>query len=180
VDETFDIIVGRLTAGSAEALTRFLDARLTFAHVHDAGWYGLFHDHIAGGLELPESFVVGDTLLALAPDRDGATIRWSGDASALGRVLPITLCEIGEHAVRAGLTFDVALLGRLIQGRETSAFLTSMRGRIRSGSLQMDAMLEVVQTWRTSGTAAALAASALLVELDPLSDDDDDEDGDQA
>jgi hypothetical protein len=174
VDETFDIIVGRLTAGSPEELTRFLDARIAFEHVHDAGWYGLFHDHLAAGLELPESLVVGDTLLALAPDRDGATIRWSGDASALGRVLPVALCEIGEHAVRNGLTFDLALLGRCIQDRENSAFLTSMRGAIRSGALQMDAMLEVVQTWRTSGTPAALAAAALLVELDP------DEDGDEA
>jgi hypothetical protein len=176
VDETFDIIVGRLTAGSPEELTRFLDARLAYEHVEDACWYGLFHDHIAGGLALPDSFVVGDTLLALAPDRDGATIRWSGDASALGRVLPITLCEIGEQAVRAGLTFDLALLGRCIRDVETSAYVTSMRGRIRSGALQMDAMLEVVQTWRTSGTPAALAAGALLVELDPA----DEEDGDEA
>lgn len=175
MDETFDIIVGRLTAGSPEELTRFLDARIAFEHVNDACWYGLFHDHIAGGLALPDAFVVGDTLLALAPERDGATIRWSGDASALGRVLPIALCEIGEHAVRAGLTFDVALLGRCILDQETSAFVTSMRGTIRSGALSMDAMLDVVQTWRTSGTSAALAAAALMAEMDPT-----DEDGDEA
>ena len=174
MDETFDYIVGRLTAGSAEELTRFLDAQLAFEHVHDAGWYGWFHDHLSAGLALPPSFGVGDTLLALAPDRDGATIRFAADTSALGRVLPVTLCEIGEHAVRHGLTFDLALLGRHVQGTTSSAFLTSMRGRVRSGRLAMDAMLEVIQTWRASGTAAALAAAALLVELDP--DDDDSED----
>ncbi|HUQ01129.1 MAG TPA: hypothetical protein VM261_01480 [Kofleriaceae bacterium] len=172
MDETFDIIVGRLTAGSPEELTRFLDAQLAFEHVHAAGWYGLFHDHLAAGLALPATFVVGDTLLALAPDREGATIRFSADASALGRVLPITLCEIGEHAVRRGLTFDLALLGRNVQGTETSAFITSMRGVVRNGSLQMDAMLEVVRTWRDSGTAAALAAAALLVELEEEENED--------
>jgi hypothetical protein len=175
VDETFDDIVGRLTAGSAEELTRFLDATLAFDHVAGAGWYGLFHDHLAGGIELPESFVVGDTLLALAPDRDGATIRFAGDTSALGRVLPISLCEVGEHAVKAGLTFDLALLGRLILDVETSAFLTSMRGVVRTGRLSMDAMLEVVKTWRDSGTSAALAAAALMVELDDQHDNEGDD-----
>lgn len=175
MDETFDYIVGRLTAGSPEELTRFLDAQLVFEHVEDASWYGLFHDHLAAGLALPASFVVGDTLLALAPHREGATIRFAGDASALGRVLPLQLCEIGEHAVARGLTFDLALLGRLVRDEETSAFVTSMRGKVRSGKLAADAMLDVIQTWRASGTAAALAASALMVDLDP--DDDDDDDG---
>jgi len=172
VDETFDYVVGRLTAGSPEELTRFLDAQLAFEHVEDAGWYGLFHDHLANGLALPSTFIVGDTLLALAPDREGATIRFAADASQLGRVLPITLCEIGEHAVRQGLTFDLALLGRLVQGDESSAFLTSMRGVIRNGSLAMDAMLEVVKTSRDSGTAAALAAAALMVELEEEENED--------
>lgn len=172
MDETFDYIVGRLTAGTPEELTRFLDAQLAFEHVLDAGWYGLFHDHLAGGLALPESFVVGDTLVPLAPDREGATIRFGGDASTLGRVLPIALCEIGEHAVRHGLTFDLALLGRLILGVEASAFVTSMRGKIRQGALTMDAMLDVIKTWRASGTAAALAAAALMVDLDEEESED--------
>lgn len=173
MDETFDYIVGRLTAGSAQALTRFLDAQLAFEHVHDAGWYGWFHDHLSAGLALPATFGVGDMLLALAPDREGATIRFAADTSALGRVLPIALAEIGEHAVRHGLTYDLALLGRVVQGATSSCFLTTMRARVRRGSLSMDAMLEVIQTWRASGTTAALAAAALLVELDP---DDDSED----
>jgi hypothetical protein len=172
VDETFDYIVGRLTAGTAEELTRFLDEQLAFEHVDDAGWYGIFHDHLAGGIELPESFVVGDTLVPLAPERDGATIRFGAEATALGRVLPIALCEIGEHAVARGLTFDLALLGRLILDRETSAFLTSMRGSVRSGRLTMDAMIDVVKTWRASGTSAALAAAALMVELDEEESDE--------
>lgn len=172
MDETFDIIVGRLTAGSPEELTRFLDEQLAFEHVEDAGWYGLFHDHIASGLALPSPFVVGDTLLPLAPAREGATIRFGADASALGRVLPITLCEIGEHAVRRGLTFDLALLGRLIRDEETSAFVTTMRGALRHGKLAMDAMLEVVKTWRSASVPAALAAAALLVELEPEESED--------
>jgi hypothetical protein len=47
-----------------------------------------------------------------------------------------------------------------------------MRGVVRNGALQMDAMLEVVRTWRDSGTAAALAAAALLVELEEEESED--------
>ena len=77
---------------------------------------------------------------------------------------------VGEPAIDGG---DLALLGRVVQGQTSSCFLTTMRARVRSGTLSMDAMLEVIQTWRASGTTAALAASALLVELDPEDDNED-------
>ncbi len=173
MEETFDYIVGRLTAPSVEALTRFLDAQLGFDHVDDADWYGLFHEHLAGGIELPERFGVGDTLIVLAPRRDGATLWFGGAAAALGRVVPIEICELADQAVRRGFTAEVALLGRFILDRETSAYLSAVGGRLSGARLTIEAMIEVVQALNAGGPSGALAAAALLAQSADADDEDD-------
>jgi hypothetical protein len=178
VDETFDVIVGRLAAASPEELTRFLDRTLEVVRVDEADWSCCFHQHIAGGIELPERFAVGDVIRGLAPDREGAILWFGARAGDRGRVFPIQVAELADQAALAGLDVQVALLDRLILDRETSVFLRSARGQLDHLDLSTDAMIASMRAFQSAGARAALAAASVRARADGADDDDDDDDDD--
>ncbi len=166
VDETFAFIVGRLAATSTEALTRFLDRELDVEHLPEALWQPLFDAHLAAGLAVPARFAVGDVVGQLAPVRDGATLWFGADASALGRVAPLLVCELAEHAVGAGLDAELALLGRTVLDEQTSVHLRAGPGHLVPAAVPVDGLIAAAGALRADGAAAALAVAAGFAGVD--------------